>query len=428
MYLSKFDRYGTPIWTLAWNADEGYMSYPEVECDSSGNIYIAGFVQGGYLDPIDLDPGPGKHVFFDDRCAFYLMKLNPAGMFDWSHEWGPVFGTLPLIELAVSDSGRIWVTGRWDEAKDYDPGSGNVIRISSGHSGSDLPDNSRKTEMSPPWPNTEDFYLMEFNTEGDLLMVRTWGTNKPGSIDGLAIDRSGNSVISGYFQNIVDFGPGQGNSVFVSNGHRDAYVSKFDITGNRIWSFTFGGEFYEYVSDVVLDNSGNVYVTGTFSMEVDFDPGPGEAIHVSSNPEPGYYDMYLCKYDSDGSYVWSRTWEARDYRLLTDELAVSEDSVWLQGTFYGNIDFDPGAGEDFRSIDKVQNFVTRLDHDGNYLGARTWSMDHNDECKGLVPGIDGGIWVTGWYSWGHPSDSYYDNYINVRSYLSWFSNETEAWN
>ena len=56
---------------------------------------------------------------------------------------------------------------------------------------------------------------------------------------------------------------------------------------------------------VAVDGVANVYVTGDFLSDiVDFDPGPGIDNHTSN----GEWDAFLSKFDSDGNFIWARTW------------------------------------------------------------------------------------------------------------------------
>src|SRR5687767_13565354 len=52
------------------------------------------------------------------------------------------------------------------------------------------------------------------------------------------------------------------------------------------------------------DSSGNVYVTGQFQGTVDFDPTAG----VDSHTGAGSNDVFLTKYNADGSYGWTKSW------------------------------------------------------------------------------------------------------------------------
>jgi len=52
-----------------------------------------------------------------------------------------------------------------------------------------------------------------------------------------------------------------------------------------------------YIGDIHVDNSGNFYLTGSFTGNVDFDPSSGNSILTSI----GRMDIFVAKYDSKGS-------------------------------------------------------------------------------------------------------------------------------
>ena len=58
---------------------------------------------------------------------------------------------------------------------------------------------------------------------------------------------------------------------------------------------------------MAVDSNGNIYVNGRFENTmfdtVDFDPG------TEVDTRTGY-GMYLSKFDSNGDFLWARTWGA----------------------------------------------------------------------------------------------------------------------
>ena len=71
---------------------------------------------------------------------------------------------------------------------------------------------------------------------------------------------------------------------------------------NFVWARSMGGTASDFVLDVALDGSDNVYTVGCFFGTADFDPGAGTANLTSA----GDSDIFVSKLDSNGNFVWAR--------------------------------------------------------------------------------------------------------------------------
>ena len=81
----------------------------------------------------------------------------------------------------------------------------------------------------------------------DLNII--WGGSSGDRGMGIALDDSGNIYITGRTES---FGAGSD----------DAFIAKYDSAGNSLLNITWGGSNSEGGNDIVLDNSGNIYITG----------------------------------------------------------------------------------------------------------------------------------------------------------------------
>jgi hypothetical protein len=101
----------------------------------------------------------------------------------------------------------------------------------------------------------------------------------------LAIDALGNLLVTGFFQNGVDFGGG----VLTSGGANDnVFVLKLDPSGNHIWSKGYGDTASQRAFGIASDNQANAFVVGQFSNTIDFGNG---ALTSSS----GSIDVFVAK-------------------------------------------------------------------------------------------------------------------------------------
>ncbi len=143
-----------------------------------------------------------------------------------------------------------------------------------------------------------DCFIVKLNSAGNFI----WGTYFGGSGGESAlsgdIDKSNNIIIGGYTSsmNMPTINPYQSTM----GGALDAFVAKFDSTGNLMWSTYCGGSNSEDVHMLKVDYQNNVIISGE-SYSSDFPTSIG-AYQSNNN---GNLDVYLVKYDSLGNRIFS---------------------------------------------------------------------------------------------------------------------------
>jgi beta-propeller repeat-containing protein/type IX secretion system substrate protein len=209
---------------------------------------------------------------------------------------------------------------------------------------------------------------------------------------GIAIDSSGNLLITGQFTGTADFDPGPDTSNMTSFGLNDIFVCKFDPAGNLLWAKQMGGASADAGSAIAIDPSGNVYITGNFSGTADMDPGAG-VFNISSK---GGLDIFIAKLDPSGNFLWSAS-----FGDVTDDdhgnsIAVdASGNVFTTGNFKGTIDFDPGASTASLTADYIDVFVSKLDASGNYVWAKKMGGLSYDYGYGITVDASGYVYITG---------------------------------
>jgi hypothetical protein len=169
-------------------------------------------------------------------------------------------------------------------------------------------------------------------------------------------------------------------------------------TSRSGWARTWGGFSSDKGYGVAVDDSGNVYVTGSFTGEVDFNPDPtAEDIHSPN----GYYidsDNFLSKFDSSGTFVWARTWGAKGDNESYGVGVDGTGNIYVTGAFEGNsVDFnpDPNAVDLHAPVGYYDAFLSKFDPSGTFVWARTWGGSSMEESRGVAADRSGNIYVTG---------------------------------
>ena len=104
----------------------------------------------------------------------------------------------------------------------------------------------------------------------------------------------GNVFVTGEYNGTIDIDPGPGTTMLTSNGGSDIFIQKLDSNGNFVWGKSIGGQFNDFGTNIIVDSTGNIYVSGAFRSLVDFDPNSGST-PVSSN---GLRDIFILKLNS----------------------------------------------------------------------------------------------------------------------------------
>ncbi len=379
-FLCKYNPQGEFAWAVSWGgpwSNETDYAY-DVEIDSSGGVYVIGEFEG---TSVDFDPGSGEEMR-DSNGAFdvFLVKYDTDGVFQWVRTWGGINSDAGYGVTSDSND-YVYVTGSFRGNVDFDPGDG-VDEHDAGY-----------------YP---DIFLSSFDADGEFRWVRTWGymggsTNYDEGY-GVVADTSGNIYATGRFYNNVDFDPGEGSDEKMSQGYSDAFVSSFTSDGDYQWSVTWGGTKYESSDAITVDFSGNIYVTGYYNGQVDFDPGPDEFLVTASNSDQGY----MSSFNPGGDFRWVRVWGGSMSSAYSQGIATDgSNNIYVTGYFYLEVDFDLPDGNDTHSYDNIFNsFLACFDLSGNFSWARSWggvdSLDAS-QSNDVVVSPDGNVYLDGYF-------------------------------
>ncbi len=303
--------------------------------------------------------------------------------------WGGSNGECEALDTAVDDLGNVYVLGVFGGTVDFDPGPG-VTEYAGG-----------------------EIYLSKFAPTGVLTWVDIW-ENEDGLLRAgdVVVDSNGGVYILGIFSGSFDCDPGEGtfNLTELDWCSLTEFICKLSPDGGFDWAAATGRKSSALIlQGLTLDVADNVYVTGSFTYTMDFDPGSGVDEHEAIDK----WDVYLTKFDTDGNHIWTRTWGGESYECGTD-VEVYKDSVYVVGWFGEAADFDPGPGIDLHGTPETccKPFVSKLNTDGEYI----WALDWNESgtlcflnCAYDVETDAGGrIYITGLVCGGYAPGNSYD--------------------
>lgn len=75
------------------------------------------------------------------------------------------------------------------------------------------------------------------------------------------------------------------------------------------------------VKDLATDEAGNVYLTGRYSGDIDFDPGPGTVLLPNV---PNVSNYFTVKFGVNGAFVWARANAGRSKFAVENSEHISQ--------------------------------------------------------------------------------------------------------
>jgi outer membrane protein assembly factor BamB len=335
--------------------------------DAAGNLYITGSIWG----TADFDPGPDVHdlVPADGPYDGFIVKLNRDGELVWVKHLVTPDGE--GFAIAVDASGFIYVTGRFYNTADFDPGPG-VFNMTSAGDG--------------------DIFVTKLDNSGNFVWSKRLGGTGFDRGRSISVDGSGNVYTAGDFKDAADFDPGPDTYNLVSSSNAEKYVSKLTSSGDFVWAKRIGGgPINAYKLSVAADNAGNVYASGSFEGTHDFDPGLGYFGLTSA----GQDDAFLMKLNIAGNFEWAKSWGGMDiercYAVAVDKLG----NVYATGSFFGTADFDPGPGTYNFTSAGSDIFVSKFSTTGELAWAQQVGGSESNSGHAIALDGSGNIYLAG---------------------------------
>ena len=271
IFLLKLNPQGDFIWAKSLGGTGNEVG-TDVAIDPTQNILAYGI----FSSTVDFDPGidvfnlVGGHPTIGD---VFLLKLDQNGNFLWAKKTGSM-GVNLAVGIAVNSKGEIYSSGTFSSPIDLNPNTGNFERTPLG---------------------LNDIFVQKLDAQGNFLWAYSIGGTGGETGAQIALSPKENVFLTGTFNDVVDFDPGPKVYNLTSLGKSDVFIQKINPDGKFLWARQIGGSESDYSSEIISDDESNIYLTGGFQMEVDFDPGEGNSISTSL----GELDVYVLKLGDD---------------------------------------------------------------------------------------------------------------------------------
>ncbi|UCD05370.1 MAG: SBBP repeat-containing protein [candidate division WOR-3 bacterium] len=382
---------------------------------------------------------PRSVIYIIMVCLLPILSAAQQVDTVWVNRWtSPGAESDWAYALAVDNEGRVYVTGKTENAGtngDWTTikykANGDTAWVRNFASAGSYNERANSIVIGPSGrlyltgytmsSGSGDYFTIKYKPDGDTLWTRRYNGigNGYDFANWVTVDSDENIYVTGYsralsYQNDIATvkydstgtqlwvalfdGPGnysdEGHKVIADgNGYiyvvgfvnpyssgilRDYVTIKYDAeTGDTVWARTYNGtaDSSDMARDIVVDEAGNVYVTG------------------SSRHSGTLSDIITIKYDSSGTEQWTARYNNPDTTLSDGGYGVAVDAegnVYVVGQSQGI-----GTGSDIVTIkyDSLgsQQWVTRYNGPANDYD--TPSTEDGGKCMAVDQ--DGNIYVTG---------------------------------
>jgi hypothetical protein len=352
-YVSKYNNVGDLEWATV--IESSNIVYANTLSIDNNGIYVA----GQFIENVDFDSGTTVLTSsissgFKMFVAFY--DLN--GNFQWVVDWTSSTAKTTPKDLLLDSQGNLHITGSYYEG------------ILKPDPISDI-DSYSSTRQKGFWITLNNLHeYVQSKQFGDI--ANTWYNYD--DVDNAILDESGNILISGNFRGSFDFDFGSGTTL-LENDNGGSFFAKYTLGGTLIWAKQL--ERVE-TQKIACDDDGNIFATGTYGGNVDFDPSDASEYFVQAFGT--YYDNYLLKWDSLGNFNWAFGFGGnygpsdRSY-----DIELDANTVYITGsiTFAGDIDFDPDPIDEYNitTYGFADYFAARYSTDGDFI----WAVNLNGD-------------------------------------------------
>lgn len=357
-FLVKFNVTGVRQWATYFGGS--FLDViTGITTDASGNIFASGYTDSGN----GISTAGSHQATIGGSVDGFLAKFNTSGVRQWSTYYGGTANDFGY-GCATNAAGDVFLCGYTGST------GGTEIATSTGF-------------QSTHGGSTLDAFLVKFNTNGSRQWGTYYGGNGADYCYNCCIDNSGNCYIAGKSSssNSVAISTPGSHQPSLGSGN-DAYIAKFDTSGNRLWGTYYGSFGDETGYSCTTDFMDNVFLSGAT------DSYQGTIIATANGHQPaiggGFGDAYLVKFDNTGVRQWGTYYGGVNYEEGQSCTTDPAGNVFMTGqtsSQTGTIMASTGSYQDVFGGGSNDAYIVKI----NPSGIREWGTYYGG------PGDDHGV-------------------------------------
>jgi len=270
VFIIKYSPNGTFLWTKHISdgiADTGLKLY----VDQNNGVWATGYISGFTSDSIDFD---AENTYADNRDLIEgeLQRLGFVAHYksngDFIDVKGIGGGTLSDIEISVSQSGNMYITGSFCANGNTENNRLSVFK------NSESPKFITSQGSYDFSPENEDIFIIKCKPAGEVEWIKTISSPSKNRVSDMVINSDENIYVSGFFTGTdVDFD--SDNEIIddkrTSTSDGSGFIAGYDSEGNLLMVKTIEGGARTRISCLDVREDGVIAVGGAFIGNISLD-------------------------------------------------------------------------------------------------------------------------------------------------------------
>jgi len=271
-FLIQFDTSGNRIWGTYYggSSTENALGFA---CDRDGNVFVTGYTGS----TANIATTGAYQTVRASSADCFLAKFNSLGILKWATYYGGP-GSEKAQAVSCDTAKNVYIVGFTQSTSGMTSTGAHQTTFGGG----------------------QDAFLVKFDSAGSRLWATYYGGSGDDQGFGIACDDACQTYITGYTLSSSGMATTGAHQTVFGGGLAvaDAFLAKFDYSGNLKWSTYYGGTSSDVSHAVTCDHLGNIYIAGGTGS----DTGIATVGTFKDTLDMG--DGFIAKFDTSGVRHW----------------------------------------------------------------------------------------------------------------------------
>jgi hypothetical protein len=191
---------------------------------------------------------------------------------------------------------------------------------------------------------------------------------------GTSSEDYGTDIVSDNSGNIYLTGYTDGSLEGNNLGNGDIWLAKFSQSGHRVWTRQFGSSNSDVSTSITVNDSGDIFIVGYTHGSIN-----GSNIGAS--------DVWLAKFNNNGDRIWTRQFGTVNHEYSEEIISDGNGNIYLTGRTNGSLSGGNHGDYDF--------WLAKFDENGQSIWKKQFGTIKHDYAKEIILDGNGDIYLTG---------------------------------